>query len=387
MRAKAAILLGGLVVLIDAWLWGGRLPKEVVRHPQPTIALAERLDWAGDETSRQGFRDGYWVCYSIRRLMGGRSWIGSFSSRQRDEEIPIQEVITGERHAFPSLAEEEMLERAAREALSDIERSGEKKSKEPEKTVWKEVGILLRYGAGREKVLEDVHMSNLSLAFDFKGLPLVWIGGASDEESLNLIKTLYGRVNSPKAKEGLLAAAGIHGSPGLVIPFLDAVLKGNESEDLRKDAAFWLGQQHDPRALAILRQAAEKDSSAEVREGAVFAISQLEIEAALDELIGLARKAGHGDVRKQAIFWLGQKASAKTVAALESFAYNDADTKIQEQAVFALSELPDHEGVEALIKIAKTHPNAHVRKKAVFWLGECGDPRALDALIEIVKGK
>jgi HEAT repeat protein len=101
------------------------------------------------------------------------------------------------------------------------------------------------------------------------------------------------------------------------------VLESRETDDIRQDAAFWMGQQNDRRAFNILMRAAQKDRSRKVKEGAVFALSQL----------------------------------------------------------------PGNEGVEALIKVAKTHPNAGLRKKAIFWLAETGDPRALEVLVEIIKGK
>jgi len=339
------------------------------------------MDWALKEASSRGFEKGFWIGYSIRRLMGERSSIGSFDHRTRSE-ATLEEVLSGQRPEYPTLSREESTRQRAKRVLDDLEKEGQ-----PEKKIWKDVAILARYGKVSKVAPERVDMSNLNLHFDLKGLPLIWLGEADDEESLAWLKTTYRETKLEEVKENILAAVGIHQNPALVVPILASVLESRESDELRKNAAFWMGQQNDRKAYEILMQTAKNDRSPEVKEGAVFAISQIELEESVDGLIGLARTADDEEIRKKAVFWLGQKASNKATAALKSMAYEGGDTKIQEQAVFALSQLPGNEGVEALIKVVKTHPSAEVRKKAIFWLGETGDPRALEVLIEIIKGK
>jgi hypothetical protein len=363
-------------------LTGAAVPgisQEIVRPSQTVSSLAARMDWAHKEASRRGFGDGYWTGYSIRRLMGERSTIGSYDSEARFKPT-LRQVIEGQRSVDPARANQGTVQEEACHVLDDLE-----KEVRPGKKVWKDVAILFR--KGKRAAAEEVLISNLDTHIDLEGLPLFWLDEAADEESLDWLKIAYRKAEPKKAKEPILAAIGIHQSPSLVIPILASVLESREPDDLRKSAAFWLGQQNDRKAYDILMQTADKDLSRQVREAAVFALSQLEIEESVDGLIGLARTADHEDVRHQAIFWLGQKASAKATATLETLAYESGEMKIQEQAVFALSQLPGNEGVDALIKVVKTHPSAGIRKKAIFWLGETGDPRALEVLVEIVKGK
>ena len=303
--------------------------------------------------------------------MGERSYIGSWNDdRLRSMEPTIEEVLTGKRRIEPLMPRAERLSRTAREILDDLEMD-----RTAEKKVWKDVAILLRYEGDGSTGPEKVEMSNFELNFDFQGLPLLWLGDASDDQSLTLLRGLYAGAKREETKKHVLAAVGIHNTPALVIPILESVLASRDADELRKDAAFWIGQQDDAAALKVLRLAARTDRSREVRKGAVFAISQVELEAAVDELIDLARTAENENVRHEAVFWLGQQASKKAGEALVDFATKDGDSKVQEQAVFALSQLPENQGVEPLIKIARTHPNPHVRKKAVFWLGECHDPQ------------
>jgi hypothetical protein len=359
-----------------------RPPAEILRPPAELATLAAKSDWALKASAKYATGRGFWVGYSIERLMGVNSHIGTISDGGSGRDMTVAEVLAGLKVAAGPSAARDDLRGAARAALDEIERKGK-----PEKKVLKELGFFFKYETGKPPVLTEVHMSSLDLAFDFEGAPLFWLGKTPDEQSLALIRALDAPARGDKVREGLIAAAGCHGSPRLVVPFLEGILNGKASDDLRKDAAFWIGQQNDREGLRLLVRAAGADKSPEVREGAVFSISQVELPEAADELIALARNAEFRDSREQAVFWLGQIASEKSGKALEEFARKDGDIGIQEQAVFALSQLPDNQGVDALIKLAKTHPDPRVRKKAVFWLGECDDPRVLETLIAIIKGK
>ncbi len=373
---KSRILIAALALTGAAVL---AISQKVVRAPQTEGSLPVRMDWARKEASRRGFHDGYWTGYSIRRLMGERSTIGSYDSEARFKPT-LRQIIDGQKAENAGLAGRATVKEKARLVQNDLE-----KETGAEKKVWKDVAILFRYG--RQTAAVDVRLSNLDMSVELEGIPLIWVGEAGDEESLDWLKDRYRKATTEKTKESLLAAIGIHQSPSIVIPLLTSILESGENDFLRRNAAFWLGQQNDRKAYDILMRTADNDSSRNVREGSVFAISQLEIDESEGGLIRLARTSIHEDVRHQAVFWLGQKASKKATAALEGMAYESAETRVQEQAVFALSQLPGNEGVDALIKVVKTHPSTAIRKKAIFWLGETGDPRALEVLVEIIKGK
>ena len=370
-------------VLVAALAWAGAaalaISQEVIRPPQAAGSLAARMDGAHIEAARRGFHDGDWAGYSIRRLMGERSTIGSHDSEARFKPT-LREVIDGRKASITSRTDTEDVRDRARLVLDDLE-----KENRSVKKVWKDIAILFRYG--KQAAAEDIRLSDLDMSVDLDGKPLIWVGEAGNEESLDWLKARYGEAENEKTKETLLVALGIHQAPSLVIPLLASILESREPDSLRRNAAFWLSQQNDKRAYDVLMRTADKDTSRQVREGAVFAISQLEMEESVDGLIGLAKTATHDDVRHQAVFWIGQKASKKATSALEEMAYGSGETRVQEQAVFALSPLPATEGIDALIKVVKTHPSAAIRKKAIFWLGETGDPRALEVLVEIIKGK
>jgi HEAT repeat protein len=379
MKGKGAYFLTTALSLV--WAAASGIPQEVVRPPQPGGTLSARMDWAFGEASRRSFRDGSWVGYSIRRLMGEHSSIGSFDCRATATPT-LQEIISGQRNEYSPSKAAAGVEERARQVLDDMDKEGR-----PEKKVWKDVAILVRYGRAAKTGIERVEMSNLDLRFDLKRIPLIWLGEAEDAESLAWLKKAYRTVNEEEVKENILAAVGIHQNSALAIPILASVLESREPEHLRRMATFWLSQQNDKKTYELLLETARKDRSREVREGAVFGISLMELEESVDALIGLAKSADDEEVRRQAIFWLGQKASIKATETLKRMAYEGGDQKIQEQAIFALSQLSGKQGVDELIKLAKTHPNPELRKKAIFWLGASGDPRALEVLVEIIKGK
>lgn len=356
-----------------------RPPSQVINGAGEPGAVSAKAVWAQGQAAKAFPGRSYWIGYSIERLQGERSTIGSYWGDGRAR-LTVAEVLAGKIRPEQTGAVDIRKDAAA--ALDRIDKKGQ-----PEKQVLKELAFFLKYEAGRPGTLSRVEMSNLDLSFDFEGLPLYWLGRAPEDQSLTMVRDLYGRENGEEARKGLVAAAGCHGNPKLVLPFLESVLSGPGSDELRKDAAFWIGQQNDPESLRVLAQAARTDRSEEVREGAVFAISEIELPAAVDELITLAKGADRHDVRKQAVFWLSQIASKKSGPVLEGIAESDPDLEIQEQAVFALSELPGDEGLDALIRLARTHKDARIRKKAVFWLGESENPKALEAIIAIIKGK
>jgi tetratricopeptide (TPR) repeat protein len=421
--------------------------QNVITYPNSTDNLGQRWDWALKEAKSSKLKDGYWIGYSIQRLMGENSYIGAFHSPPRAGEVPLDEIIYGKKDNSleRKISDEQAIKKAAETALKKLQ-SG----KNPEEKTLKDVAILFQFDKkSSPESIEKVKISNLTLYVDLNKLPLIWLGSAEHAQSIPLLERIYKTVRSTEIKEKLVTAVGIHEPVDLTMSFLEKVLNSNDPDDVRENAAFWMGQQNTEQALKILLKTAQTDRSNDVREKAVFGISQIKIAGATDalinlaenaddeevrekaifwlgqregekalkflvkvaksdpssdvqekavfaisqmksdqattELIDLAYHAREDNVRKKAIFWLGQKASKKAVAALEDVANNDSNVEVQKQAVFALTQLPDHQAVPNLIKIAKNHPSRKVRKQAIFWLGQSDDPRALNALVEMVR--
>jgi HEAT repeat protein len=422
---KIVLLLAGLAQLAAA--------QEVLHHPDASQPLNQRWTWAVEQSGQASLKKGYWIGYSIERLMEENSTIGSMH------------IKNGRVYRGPGKSLSELIHGI--EMPLEVSTHSEAKS---ERKVMKEVGIFFGYTYGNHDLIK-IHESTFSLSVDFKGLPLLWLGEADDEQSLALIEQLYRKASASNVKEDLIAAAGLHGETTRRRTFLTGILTSDETANIRKQAAFWLGQSDDPEALRILRQTAKADRSIEVRKQAVFAMSQMHLTEADDALFELARDQNEREVckeaifwlaqkgseraaaflketiykgtdteiqkhavfaltqlphkqgtpvlldlaenhqntavRKEAIFWLAQQASEKAVALLKDTIYKDDDTEIQKQAIFALTQLPHDDGVPVLIDIAEKHKNPTVRKEAIFWLGQSDDPRATAALLKIVRGE
>ncbi|HCA80313.1 MAG TPA: hypothetical protein DEP53_11340 [Bacteroidetes bacterium] len=368
MRARVILsILPALIVLAF-----GLSAQDIVRCPDQNLSLGERWKWAARTGAREAGGKEYWIGYCIERLMNEDSYMnsGNFWSGSMESRRSIYDLISGDstRHA------------EGRRSWGGMKRNNIVK-------VLKEVAILFRVSGSLsdEGSIKKLDVSNMELSVELRNKPLVWLGRADDDQSVGLLKDLFVRQSSDVVKKDLMTAIGIHQNSREAFPFLAGVLKGDQADEIRSQAAFWLGQQNRSEGLAVLIAAARDDRSAKVKEQAVFGISQLSSEESTEALITLARKARDTKVRAKAAFWLGQKASEKAVAALESIIADDEVTDVQRQALYALAQIHTAEGVDRLIKIATTHPNPRIRKQAIQCLGQSDDSRALDALIAIVR--
>lgn len=261
-----------------------------------------------------------------------------------------------------------------------------------------------------------VEIYNLDRDREYSGYRVYWLGRASNDESLNLLRALVEGQQTTRVSEHATMAIALHddsrvagmmknfvqqssvekvrknavfwlGQVGGETPFLaDLVRNENEAREVRKQAAFAIGVSKDSAALSTLQSLYPTITERDVKNQIIFAASINENkDAAVNFLIDVAGKDADRESRKQAIFWLGQKAGERSLGALKDTVDGaDGDTEIQKQAVFAISQRSKDESVPLLIKIAKTHSNPAVRKQAIFWLGQTGDERAVDFFKEIL---
>ncbi len=377
-KVLTMILACGLVTAAAASL----AAAQVIHHPRPNSPLAERADWAFQEAGKVQFGKGFWVGFSIRRLMGEHSYIGSYFRGSDDRKLSLEELIYGRKTAAEKkISEEQAIREAAEKALTSADRG------KPEQKVAKDIAILMKFAAASARQPEMVTISNLSLSASLQSLPLLWLGPAEDADSFSLIKKYYEKAATDRMKKNLLQAVALHQNAVLVVPFLESILKGRESVKIRADAAAFLGEQNDGRALEILIRTIRTDASFEVRKNAVWGLTEMELPAAVDALIDFARNCPEKDIRTEAIEGLAEKATKPAVRTLEQIVFNDKETEVQTQAVHALADLPSKEGLPYLIRVAKTHANREVRKAAIYSLGDMNDPAAIQALVDIIKGK
>jgi HEAT repeat protein len=277
------------------------------------------------------------------------------------------------------------------------------------------LGVFLLHAAGGNPITR-LEVYNLDRQRDYSRYPVYWIGRATNEESLNLLRGLATTSQEQRVPEKAVVAIGLHDDPA-VAGLLKEMFRTSPSEKLRNSAVFWLGQiggeqafltdivrneqesvkvrknaafaigvGRDVEALTALQSLYGSVTNREVKDQIIFAASiNNDSDRGADFLIKVASDEPDMKLKKQAIFWLGQKAGERTLKVLGDVVNsNDAETEVQKQAVFAISQRQADEAVPLLIKIARTHPKAEVRKQAIFWLGQTGDERALAFFKEIL---
>jgi hypothetical protein len=384
MRGRTISALGlvlGLFLAVEAAAHRPLPPSQVVNAPDSAAALSARLDWARQQAASKGLKSGYWAGYSIRRMMGEHSTIGSWYGRPWLDHVTIESLIFPKKPGEPQPSDAEVLREAARKALEAFERP-----ERSDKKVWKDIGIFLKFEPASARRSLSVEVSDLKLAFDFEGRPLYWLGPAPDGESVALLKKFYEGGANWRMKADFLSAISVHKAPLQVVPFMEGVLKSSAPADLRSEAASEIGEQDDPKAIPILKRILQSDPSAEVREGAVSGLVEMTGPEALDLLIETALGAGDEDLRREAIQGLAEKAAERVRTTMIRPAFDERETEVQRQAVEALGDLDSAEALPALARLAETHENPEVRIAAIEALGDLEDAAAVTILIKLARG-
>ena len=226
--------------------------------------------------------------------------------------------------------------------------------------------------------ISKVEVANQGCQVDAGGMPVVWLTGVKQEESIAALRGIAERDNSDSA----VMAIGIHES-SVATRVLAELAGSKQNPRLREKASFWLASERGAEGWAPLQQLTH-DSDARFREKMTFHLTLVADPRAVDELIRMAEGDADSQVRSQAMFWLAQKAGEKAAGVLSSAAQSDPEVEVKKKAVFALSQLPKDEGIPRLIHVAQTNSDREVRKQAIFWLGQSADPRALKYLQQVL---
>ncbi len=221
---------------------------------------------------------------------------------------------------------------------------------------------------------------------DAGSLPFFSLTGVGAADSVRLLAAIARGAGPQRVARTAVTALALH-ADGSADAALETLVAAQQPVEVRKQAAFWLGNARGERGYEILRTVVQHDPSADFRKQATSALSQSRVPAAIDTLIQMARSDADPSVRSQALFWLAQKAGKKAVGAITEAIANDPETQVKERAVFALAQLPKDEGIPLLIGVARSNGNPKVRERAMFWLGQSKDARAVAFFEEILKAR
>jgi hypothetical protein len=222
------------------------------------------------------------------------------------------------------------------------------------------------------KQVVKIRVASDDCTLDAGGLAFVWLTGVKPTESVAFLATYvrgsgFEDRGNRSVGNGALTAIALHADAS-ADRALESFVTPEQREELRKQAAFWMGAARGNAGLIALQHMAKTDPSSDVRAHVAFALSVSHVAGALDEMIRMAHDDTSSHVRGQALFWLAQKAGKKAVGTITGAIENDPDTDVKKKAVFALSQLPKDEGGPKLIEVAQNTRNPAVRKQAMLWL-------------------
>ena len=125
------------------------------------------------------------------------------------------------------------------------------------------------------------------------------------------LQSLYPKV-SEKLRDNIFLAVSRSDSPRASRWLSSIVTDDHQTEHVREQAMFWLGQGRSP--TDDLVRLYDRLSDAPLRKHYTFVLSQRRDRAALDKLIDVAEHDTDRDVRHQALFWLGQSKDPRALA-------------------------------------------------------------------------
>lgn len=132
-----------------------------------------------------------------------------------------------------------------------------------------------------------------------------WLGAARGRRGYEVLKRLITQDASDRVREKTIFALSVSKEPEAVTAMIDAA-KNDKSPRVRGQALFWLAHKAGKKETAAITDAIERDPDSELKKKAVFALSQLPKDEGIPLLIQVARTNRNAVARKQAMFWLGQ---------------------------------------------------------------------------------
>ena len=219
----------------------------------------------------------------------------------------------------------------------------------------------------------------------FDDHPVFWLDHLDNEASFHYLKEVIENDGYPgKVIKPAILVLSLH-EQCKVIPFLTEIAGGDRYIEIRKSAAFWLGQIPEETSLRALVRLFEKEETLEMKENLVFAMGQHESKEAVGQLAKIAYDEKKLRLREKAVFWLGQVDGEESLDVLVDLLSQTRETKLKEKIVFSLSQHDSDRSASVLIDLAKNERNREVRKKAIFWLGQLAGRKTLQVLGDIVE--
>jgi hypothetical protein len=236
--------------MLSSWLSS----TAAVQHAEPARSLEERWLWALEHAKEREFAAGYWTAFSINRSFDGHALAGTTKLNSLSPLRALAGALRGE----------------MKEATQDVL-------------------FLFRFkpGGAEAKDIAQIKVSNRPWLLDLQSRPLIWLGRASEEESIARLIQLYRRLYPTELAPDILVAAAAHSKP----------------EALAQMAA-------------ALEEIAFEDQHKSVQRGTIDLLYQLPFEAGLSSIVNLAKTHPSKRVRNEARQYLQESSNPRARAAL-----------------------------------------------------------------------
>ncbi len=212
---------------------------------------------------------------------------------------------------------------------------------------------------------------------------IFWMGQMDDDRVVGYLERILRDSREEKMQDKAIFSLSQHRSDRSQAILKEFAENENESDKLRGQAVFWLGQSSRGEGPEYLRSLYSRVRSEELKDKVIFSVSQqrgVDSENWLLDLVANEREPV--EMRKKALFWAGQGgASMKRLSSLYS---KTTDREMKDQMIFVFSQHRDAAAFEKLMDIAKNDPDRQARRKAMFWLGQSKDPRVASMLSDMI---
>jgi HEAT repeat protein len=143
-----------------------------------------------------------------------------------------------------------------------------------------------------------------------------WLGVARGKAGLAQLQGMAKSDPSSDIRAQVTFALSVSKEPGALEEMI-RMAREDESSHVRGQALFWLAQKANKKAASTITSAIENDPDTEVKKKAVFALSQMPKDEGVPKLIQVAQTNRNPEVRKQAMFWLGESHDPRALAFFE----------------------------------------------------------------------
>ncbi|MEP7344935.1 MAG: M56 family metallopeptidase [Gemmatimonadaceae bacterium] len=230
------------------------------------------------------------------------------------------------------------------------------------------VAIIIELTPSGRGVPREVLLRDMKSEVAREGRALVWLGIASDRESLALLEALQRTEPPPRIRRELAAALSVHPSSALVLDAVERLLGEERSADVRAEAMSWLAR-HTGRApervMALYTRLLLSDEPYEVLDEILSALRDSGDERGAHALIlRTVLESKNAQARNEAVQVAAQWSDEGTLTTLERAAMRDESDAVRREAVDALGQSRSRSARAALDRIARDHSDSRIRRMA-----------------------